>query len=233
MGARSAGRWNGVGDAHLTSSWLCAIMGFMTSSGEPVAPPARFEAAYGGTPPWDIGRPQPAFQSLVQAGAVSGRVLDVGCGTGEHALMAAHLGLVAVGIDSAPTAIDRARRKAVERNLIARFVLGDALALEQLVASPADTFQTVLDCGLFHGFSDAERSQYVSSLRAATGPGTRFHLLCFSDQAPGSTGPRRITQAEIATTFAADWDVEAIGRDSIDITMGAPVPAWLASLARR
>lgn len=208
-------------------------MGFMTSPEEPAGPPAGFEAAYGGTPPWDIGRPQPAFLALVEAGAVAGRVLDVGCGTGEHTLMAARLGLEAVGIDSAPTAIDRARRKAMERKLIARFVLGDALALEQLVASPADTFQTVLDCGLFHVFSDVDRLRYVSSLRAATSPGTRFHLLCFSDQVPGNTGPRRITEAEIVATFAAHWDVEEIRRDSIDITTGAQVPAWLASLTHR
>ncbi len=48
-----------------------------------------FDALYAGTPPWDIGRPQPAFLALAQEGAIRGRVLDVGCGTGEHVLMAA------------------------------------------------------------------------------------------------------------------------------------------------
>ena len=205
----------------------------MTSPAEPVGPPAGFEAAYAGTPPWDIGRPQPAFLALAEAGVVVGRVLDVGCGTGEHTLMAAGLGLEAVGVDSAPTAIDRGRRKAVERELTARFVLGDALALEQLLASPADAFETVLDCGLFHVFSDVDRLRYVSSLRAATGPGSRLHLLCFSDRAPGNTGPRRITEAEIVATFAADWDVAELLRDSISITTGAQVPAWLATLTHR
>jgi len=38
-------------------------------------------------PPWDIGRPQPAFVALAEAGAIRGRVLDVGCGTGELVLM--------------------------------------------------------------------------------------------------------------------------------------------------
>jgi SAM-dependent methyltransferase len=55
--------------------------------------PEDFDALYAGTPPWDIGRPQPAFLALAEAGAVRGRVLDVGCGTGEHALMAAGSGL--------------------------------------------------------------------------------------------------------------------------------------------
>ena len=68
-----------------------------------------FDALYAGTPPWDIGRPQPAFLALAEAGAIRGRVLDVGCGTGEHVLMAADLGLDATGLDAAPTAIDAAR----------------------------------------------------------------------------------------------------------------------------
>ena len=73
--------------------------------------PEDFDGFYAGTPPWDIGRPQPVFLSLAEAGAIRGRVLDVGCGTGEHALMAAGMGLEATGIDSAPTAIALAEAK--------------------------------------------------------------------------------------------------------------------------
>src|SRR6266536_3269789 len=47
-------------------------------SGQPRGP----EDLYTGTPPWDIGRPQPAFLALADAGAIRGRVLDVGCVTG-------------------------------------------------------------------------------------------------------------------------------------------------------
>ena len=46
-----------------------------------------------------------AFVELAQAGVLRGQVLDVGCGTGEQALMAAGLGLEATGIDAAPAAI--------------------------------------------------------------------------------------------------------------------------------
>src|SRR5882672_60513 len=88
-----------------------------------------FDAMYEGTPPWDIGRPQSAFVRLAEAGDLRGRVLDIGCGTGEHALMAAGLGLTATGVDAAPTAIGIARRKAEERKLEARFIVADALDL--------------------------------------------------------------------------------------------------------
>ena len=57
--------------------------------------PESFFDRYDAPPPWDIGRPQPAIEPL----SFSGRVLDVGCGTDEHALLAASRGLEATGVD--------------------------------------------------------------------------------------------------------------------------------------
>jgi ubiquinone/menaquinone biosynthesis C-methylase UbiE len=66
---------------------------------------------------------------LAKAGRITGRVLDIGCGTGEHALMCAARRLDAAGIDATPAAIDRAKHKAAERGLAVRFTVGDALSL--------------------------------------------------------------------------------------------------------
>jgi SAM-dependent methyltransferase len=90
------------------------------------------EDLYTSPPPWDIGRPQPAFRALADAGAIQGRVLDVGCGTGEHALMAAALGLDATGVDLATAALQAAQQKAHDRDLTARFLLWDARKLAEL-----------------------------------------------------------------------------------------------------
>jgi SAM-dependent methyltransferase len=71
---------------------------------------SRFDAAYtAGRPPWDIDGPQPAFRGLVDRDAVSGTVLDIGCGTGEHALFFASRGIDVLGVDVSPVAIARAR----------------------------------------------------------------------------------------------------------------------------
>ncbi|MFD4501396.1 hypothetical protein [Streptomyces sp. NPDC058457] len=43
--------------------------------------------------PCDIGRHQPVFAALAASGAFRGHVLDAGCGTGEHTLLAARPGL--------------------------------------------------------------------------------------------------------------------------------------------
>jgi SAM-dependent methyltransferase len=195
-------------------------------------PPRReeFDAMYAGTPPWDIGRPQPAFLELAETGALRGQVLDVGCGTGEHALMAAGLGLPATGIDAAPTAIAIAEGKARDRQLSAGFLVGDALELGAL----GEQFDTVLDCGMFHIFDDDDRPRFVDSLRAAIPAGGRYFMLCFSDRQPGDWGPRRVTEGEIRASFADGWTVDAIEPTRIDITIDPDgAQAWLVALTRR
>src|SRR5712671_4086621 len=91
----------------------------------------RWNESYrrGQPPPWDIGRPQPRFAALAGTGALRGRLLDCGCGTGEHALMAAAEGATVVGVDLSSYAIEQARRKAETRGLSVRFETADVLQL--------------------------------------------------------------------------------------------------------
>jgi len=198
----------------------------------PIRPrqPHDFDTLYNaGTPPWDIGRPQPAFLGLADAGAIRGRVLDVGCGTGEHVLMAAASGLDATGVDVAATAITIAERKAAERGLVARFLVHDALELAAL----KDSFDTVVDCGLFHIFEDHDRPRFVDGLRAVTRVGGHYHMLCFSELQPGDWGPRRVTQDEIRASFSDGWRVDAIDPAKLDITIDpSGAVAWLATITR-
>jgi cyclopropane fatty-acyl-phospholipid synthase-like methyltransferase len=153
----------------------------------------------------------------------------VGCGTGEHALLAAGLGLEATGIDAAPSAIAIAEGKARDRGLTARFLVGNALELAAL----GEQFDTVLDCGLFHVFEDDDRARFVDSLRAVIPAGGRYHLLCFSEHQPGDWGPRRVTQAEIRASFGDGWRVDAIDAATISITIDPNgALAWRAAITR-
>ena len=189
------------------------------------------EDLYRTPPPWDIGRPQAAFLALAEAGTIRGRVLDVGCGTGEHTLMAAGLGLDATGIDLASMALETAERKARDRRLPARFLRHDARKLAEL----GESFDTVLDCGLFHIFADDDRIDFVDSLRSALVPGGRYFMLCFSDRQPGEDWPQvhRVTRDEITATFADGWRIDSIEDSTIDITTDpAGIRAWLAALTR-
>ena len=123
-----------------------------------------WDASYTGedSAPWDIGRPQAGFQRLAEEGRWSGAVLDSGCGTGEHALLAASQGLEVLGIDVAETAIAMAREKAARprpRRRVPRRRRAPPGGLGR-------TFDTVLDCGLFHTFDGEEQRAYVASLAA-------------------------------------------------------------------
>jgi SAM-dependent methyltransferase len=188
-----------------------------------------FDEMYTGTPPWDIGRPQPAFLALAERGALGGSVLDVGCGTGEHGLMAASLGLETTGVDLAEVAIASASAKADDRGLTARFLVWDALDLPGL----GQQFDTVLDCGLYHVFDDDDRPQFLSSLRGAVRPGGRYFMLCFSDRQPGDWGPRRIAEAELRENFADGWRIDSLEPAVLEITIDpAGAQAWLAAMTR-
>ena len=144
--------------------------------------------------------------------------------------MSAALGLDATGVDSAPTAIAAAVRKAEERGLHARFLVADALELPAL----GEGFDTVLDCGLFHVFDDDDRHRFVDSLGAVVPSGGRYHMLCFSDRQSGDWGPRRVTQDEIRASFSEGWRVESIEAATLEITISPEgAQAWMSSIARR
>src|SRR5258708_2810526 len=110
-----------------------------------------FTSAYSGQAPWDIGRPQKAFVEV--AHQIIGSILDPGCGTGEHALFFARRGHKVLGIDFLEEPIKRAKEKADDRGLPVGFLVMDALALLDL----PETFDTAIDSGLFHVFSDEDR----------------------------------------------------------------------------
>ncbi len=186
-----------------------------------------FNSAYKGIPPWDIGRPQKEFIRLAEEGEISGRVLDVGCGTGENALYLASLGFEVWGIDAAPSAIKKAKENADEHGVTVNFLVSDALKLQSLRTK----FDTVIDCGLFHVFSDEERPIFAASLSFVLFPGGKYFMLCFSEHEPGSCGPRRVTQAEIRATFGKGWKINYI-REAEFETMFGPVKAWLSSITR-
>jgi len=182
--------------------------------------------------PWDIGRPQPVFVRLAEQGLLAGRVLDSGCGTGEHTLLAAAHGADATGVDVSGLAIRRARDKAAERGLAARFEVGDALRLADLGL----TFDVIIDSGVFHVFDDDARGRYVTSLASVLRPGGHCYLACFSDRQPGTWGPRRVSQDELRAAFSDGWAVASIEAATFEVNearIGASsVQAWLAVLER-
>jgi ubiquinone/menaquinone biosynthesis C-methylase UbiE len=159
-----------------------------------------------GIPPWQIDRPQPEVLQLIEQGKFESPVLDLGCGTGDNTIELARHGLVVKGLDAVTEALERARKKMEQAGLkqSPEFVLADALRL----AESGLKVRTVLDCALFHTFSDEERREYILGLEAVLSPGGRLHILSFSELETRQPGPRRLSLSEITGSFGAGWRVE-------------------------
>jgi SAM-dependent methyltransferase len=188
-----------------------------------------FNPAYRGTPPWDIGRPQPDFVRLEEAGEIQGSVLDVGCGTGEHVLYLAARGHDAWGLDLAPLAIEAARRKAAKRHVRATFLVADVFNLRSLDR----TFDTVIDSGLLHVFTPELRPRFVASLADAIVPGGTYFVLGYADDDPGR-GPPGFSPDGLRAAFVDGWQINYIRATQFEIN---EMPdhknrAWIASIRR-
>ena len=170
------------------------------------------------------------------ADQITGSVLDVGCGTGENALFFAARGRNVTGIDFLDVPISRAKRKADERGVATTFLVKDALTLNDW----SERFDNVIDSGLFHVFSDDDRKKYVEALATVLKPGGWLFLMCFSDEEPGTQGPRRVSKAELHDAFAAGWVIESIESarfevrpDLTDLNFSEGGPkAWFAVVQR-
>jgi cyclopropane fatty-acyl-phospholipid synthase-like methyltransferase len=193
-----------------------------------------FETAYAGQAPWDIGKPQKAFIDV--ADQITGSILDAGCGTGDTALFLAGRGERVTGIDFLEEPIRRAKRKAVERGLTVTFLVKDALTLKDW----SERFDNVVDSGLFHVFSDVDRKNYVAGLATVLKPGGRLFLMCFSDEEPGTQGPRRVSRKELRDAFTQGWHIESIEPSRVEVrpdlkdlsfSPGGP-KAWFAIVRR-
>jgi SAM-dependent methyltransferase len=200
-----------------------------------------FDDAYATrTAPWVIGEPQPAIVAVERQGWVQGKVLDVGCGTGEHTIYLSALGYDVYGVDSSARAVEQARANAAARDVEVHFQVADALALGD------DTlYDTIIDSALFHIFDADDRARYVRSLHRACRSGALVHVLALSDSGPGF-GPQ-ISDAVIREAFRQRWVLEdlcpaqyrgAIVRDEHAVALQRQIgefvdlPAWLARARR-
>ncbi len=201
------------------------------------------------TPPWAIGRPQPAFVDLVRRGEVKpGCVLDVGCGTGDNSIFFAQNGFSVVGIDVATKAIQLSEARAKEQNVSVDFRVGDVLDLENQF--PKATFATVIDSGFFHILNNRKRAIYVKQLQHVLHEGGNYFMLCYSDKEPKRGGrevarsliarwrvlggPRRIKKREIHQTLSPLFEINYIRETFLALRAQDQVRrAYLTSATRR
>jgi SAM-dependent methyltransferase len=89
------------------------------------------------------------------------RVLDVGCGSGAHALRLAREGMQVVGLDVAPSLVGYCRDRAAADGLsAARFVQGDMRDMQAALGN-ADPFDAAVVLSTSFGFFDDTTNRWV------------------------------------------------------------------------
>lgn len=113
------------------------------------------------------------------------RALEVGCGTGNLAILAKrlHPGTEMVGIDPDPKALARARRKAA-RAVPVRFDHGYG----QNLPYPDASFDRVLSALMFHHLEPEVKPRMLAETLRVLRPGGMLHLVDFGGRVTASDG---------------------------------------------
>jgi ubiquinone/menaquinone biosynthesis C-methylase UbiE len=99
------------------------------------------------------------------------RVLDLACGSGDHARLLARRGIEVLGVDIAPSLVAHCRQQATEAGLAsARFEVGDMREL----AYKAEFDALLLLSGSFGFFDDATNRDVLARMARALRPGGRL-----------------------------------------------------------
>jgi len=156
-----------------------------------------------GDTPWDKGAAHPVLGEMLTHGALSGRVLVPGCGTGHDVRALARRGLEVVGLDVAPLALERAAAHAAAGG--ETYVLGD---LFDLPAELRGAFDGVFEHTCFCAIDPAWRANYVTAVASALHPGGRLLAVFYAD--PGQDGegpPFGCSATELDGLFGRDFRI--------------------------
>jgi SAM-dependent methyltransferase len=158
------------------------------------------------------------------------RWLDVGCGTGELACMAAGTGAEVTGADLAPVLIETAKRQAAERGAKVTFEVGDVEALRF-----DDASFDIVTSSVGAIFAPNHRT-VASELARVCKPGGRLALTAWTSGGEvdeffriiGSYAPPPPEGAGVAASWGEPGYAESLLGDAFDLTVTPDDTPWTA-----
>ncbi len=142
----------------------------------------RWESAYKSRDfrqlPWETVEPDKEVVNLVKSGKIkTGKVLDLGCGSGTNSIFLAKSGAKVVGLDISPSAIKIAKERAEAENVKCKFIVGNAYELD----FPEEIFDLILDRGCFHHIPIEFREKFIKGVNRVLKKSGMYFLQAFSD----------------------------------------------------
>lgn len=140
---------------------------------------------------WNSDSVPELFLRAISSREKRGRALDIGCGTGKHAIALAQHGYTTTGIDFVPNAIEIARQQAAQARVDVQFIVADVFNWE-----PQTTFDVIVDIGCLHGIVGEQRQRYMKLILTWLVYGGDYILVHFGKKHRfdfNPVGPRRVS----------------------------------------
>jgi SAM-dependent methyltransferase len=182
--------------------------------------------------PWDIGKADFNLKRAVTATPIKPcKAVDIGCGTGDNAIWLAEQGFNVIGIDTAESAIQKAKEKASKAGLKTAFLAADILA-GHIEGGP---FGFAFDRGCFHVLeSDEERKKLAENVyRNLAKDGLWLSLIGNADEKRTTPGPPQRTARHIVNAVEPYFEIVSLVSGHFASNNPYPPRAWICLMKKR
>jgi len=163
-----------------------------------------------GQTPWDRPAADPNLARLLERFPLppASEVFEAGCGTGTNAIWLATQGYRVTAIDIAPSAIARARAKAMRAGVRVDWHVADLLDLPaELLDQWQQKFAMFFDRGCFHAVPADQRGRFVRVAATLLKPAGLWLSMIGNadDDQPG--GPPRLSASEVVHAVEPAFEI--------------------------
>jgi len=151
---------------------------------------------------------------LAKLNITGGDLLDLGAGPGTQAIALAHRGFKVTAVDISPTAIEKAKQRAVREGVKVDFRQDDIVKTEL-----NGSYDYIFDRGCFHVLAPENRADYIMAMRKLLRKGGFLFLKTFSYKQAGKGDPYRFHPGDIRKFFSPWFKVVSIKESFFESTL--------------
>jgi SAM-dependent methyltransferase len=145
-------------------------------------------------PPWEAGVPAAELIRILDEGHIRcGTTLEIGCGSGANAIALVQRGFEVTAVDVAPTAIERARVRAEQEQVLLRLLQADIFEF----ALTCGSFDFIVDVGCYHCIRQNDLARYLDVLWRVTRPGSLYFTIAGAAGGPANGGPPQVSKRQL------------------------------------